>query len=270
MNKKMIISQNNKLIKHIKALQIKKNRRLHKQFIIEGIRGVEECLLHDVPIVYLLYTEDLEEVPRGLDILQDLVKKYESYKVSKEVFMKLSDTESPQGILAVVNIPHTPLDTISIDENALIVVLDRIQDPGNMGTIIRTAEAVGANTIIINKGCVDPYNSKTVRATMGALLHIPIVEVNNNEEWVSLLKESNVTIIGSSLDTDKSYLDMDYKGKVAIVIGNEANGIDEKLLPILDVSVKIPIVGKIESLNASIAAALLMYKASEHKFPTKV
>lgn len=265
MNKKVIVSQHNKLIKHVKGLQLKKNRRLHKQFIMEGIRGIEECLVHDVPIDYALYTKELKEVSGGLKLLQQLEEKCRCYGVSRELFVKLSDTESPQGILSVVNIPENRLDSISIPENALIVILDRIQDPGNMGTIIRTAEAVAADAIILNKGCVDPYNSKTVRATMGALLHIPIIETKDNEEWISALKINNVKIIGSSLDTTKSYLDVDYKGKIALLIGNEANGIDEELLSQVDLSIKIPIMGKIESLNASIAAAILMYKASEHK-----
>ncbi|NLM05166.1 MAG: RNA methyltransferase [Clostridiales bacterium] len=265
MNKKIISSQQNRLVKHARLLHNKKNRTLHKQFIIEGIRAVEEYIKYDASISYTLYSEDIENVSGGLELLNKLKDKYEAHKVSKEIFKKISDTENPQGILSIVGIKEYDLNEMNFEDNPLFIVLDRIQDPGNMGTIIRTAEAVGAEAIILNKGCTDPYNPKTVRATMSALLHIPIIETNDNDDWISVFKRHDIRIIGSSLDTDKSYLDIDYRGGVALIIGNEANGIDEKLFPIIDTFIKIPITGKIESLNASIAAAILMYKASEYK-----
>ncbi|WP_242975267.1 TrmH family RNA methyltransferase [Anaerovirgula multivorans] len=265
LDKEIITSQQNKIIKHTKGLQLKKNRRIYKQFIIEGIRIIEECLLHQLSIEYIIYSEELMKLQGGNLLLENAMKTYRCYQVSHDIFLKLSDTDNPQGILAIVNMKNRDLESISIGEDAFWVVLDRIQDPGNMGTIIRTAEAAGADAVVLTKGCVDPYNSKTVRATMGGLLHIPIIETKDNEEWIKPLKNNNVKLIASDLDTKETYLDIDYKGNIAIIIGNEANGIDKELLQQVDVSVKIPILGKIESLNASIAAAILIYKAIEHK-----
>ncbi|AKL94508.1 tRNA/rRNA methyltransferase SpoU [Clostridium aceticum] len=265
MEKQVITSQQNKLIKHIKALENKKNRKIHGQFMIEGIRIIEECILHEVPIEYLLYTEDVEAVQGGRELLERGIKKYKSYEVEKKLFDTLSHTETPQGIMAVVNIQDHSLDTLNIKEDAFFLILDRIQDPGNMGTIIRTAEAAGADAVVLTKGCVDPYNNKTIRATMGALFHIPIIEVNDNNTWIEVLKKGHVKLIASNLNTDYDYTKVDYRGKIAIIIGNEANGIDENLLHYVDLSIKIPILGKIESLNASTAAAILIYKAVEHK-----
>ncbi|SDK75106.1 TrmH family RNA methyltransferase [Natronincola ferrireducens] len=265
MERDKITSQQNKIIKHVKGLQAKKNRRLHKQFVIEGIRVLEECLLHQIPIHYVFYTEDLVKLQGGGALLEKVKKDYRSYEITRELLLKISDTENPQGIIAVVSMPENNLQSIKISEDAFFVILDRVQDPGNMGTILRTAEAAGADGIILTKGCVDPYNSKTIRATMGALLHIPVIETNSNEEWINILKDNSVKLIASDLDTPKTYLDVDYKNKIAIIIGNEANGIDETLLEKADELVKIPILGKIESLNASVAAAILIYKVVEAK-----
>lgn len=265
MGREIITSQQNKFVKHIKLLQQKKNRRIHKEYIVEGLRMIEECYKHRIPLEYILYSEDFTQVHGGKSLLEKIVKIYNCYEVSTEILAKLSDTENTQGILAVAKMRHLDLSSIPMRENAFFIVLDRIQDPGNMGTIIRTAEAAGVDAIILTKGCVDPYNTKTVRATMGALLHVPILEINQNEKWINHFKDNGVKLIAASLDTDNLYLDIDYSGKIAIIIGNEANGIDEELMKQVDVSVKLPILGKIESLNASIAAAILIYKSMEHK-----
>lgn len=265
MGKETITSPQNKIIKYTKGLQLKKNRKMYKQFIIEGIRIVEECLLYDLPMEYIIYSQELMKSKGGSQLLENATNTHNCYEVSHDIFLKLSDTDNPQGILAVVNMRDHDLETISMEENAFFLVLDRIQDPGNLGTIVRTAEAAGADAVILTKGCVDPYNSKTVRATMGAVLHIPIIETENNEEWLKTLKSNRMKLIASDLDTDKTYLDIDYRGRIAIIIGNEANGIDKELLQKVDISVKIPLLGKIESLNASIAAGILIYKAVEYK-----
>ncbi|AOY76387.1 TrmH family RNA methyltransferase [Clostridium formicaceticum] len=265
MEKQVISSQQNKFIKHIKALQNKKNRKIHGQFVIEGIRIIEECFLHGVPVDYILYTEEVENLQGGSRVLKQAVENYKSYEVAKSLFDSLSDTETPQGIMAVVNIQGHSLEILNMKEDTFFIVLDRIQDPGNMGTIIRTAEAAGADAIILTKGCVDPYSGKVIRATMGALFHIPIIEVKENEVWIEMLKRNDVKLIASDLNTGYEYTKVDYTGKIAIIIGNEANGIDQNLLPYVDLSIKIPILGKIESLNASTAAAILIYKAVEHK-----
>lgn len=265
MANEIITSQQNKLVKHIKGLQLKKNRKKYKQFIIEGIRTIEECFLHNIPIEFVLYTQELAEIHGGENILKKALQECKSYEVSNDVFRSLSDVENPQGIMALIGMRDDRLEDITLKDNTLYIVLDRIQDPGNMGNIIRTAEAAGVDGIILTRGCVDPYNGKTIRATMGAILHIPIIETQSNDIWVNFMKNNGVKLIASSLCTDKTYLDIDYDGRIAIVIGNEANGIDSNLLTYADWSIKIPIRGKIESLNASTAASILIYKAIEYR-----
>ncbi|MCC5910511.1 MAG: RNA methyltransferase [Clostridiaceae bacterium] len=263
MNEDRITSQNNPLVKHIKALHRKKNRKEYRQFVVEGIRTLKDYMHQDVAIDYVLYSNKLQSLHGGIELYESLHKKYKCHEVSDSIITELSDTENPQGIVAVVNMPKYSLVDLPLDKDIFLLVLDRLQDPGNIGTIIRTAVAAGVDGIILTKGCVDPYNSKTIRAAMGALIHVPIIETVENLEWIEVLKNKGVQLIGSSLDTQHTYLDIDYSGKLAIIIGNEANGIEQTLLDQMDTLIKIPILGNIESLNASIAAGILIYKAIE-------
>ncbi len=265
MNKKAIkiTSLQNKHIKYIRGLQLKKNRKIFKQYIIEGIRSVEEAILHNIPIEYIVYTEQILENKTAYGLLRDLPGHVKCLEISNHIFENISDLQSPQGILAVINIVDWRFEDILCGKNDLWIVMDRIQDPGNMGAIIRTAEAIGAKGIVLTKGCVDPYNNKTVRATMGALFHIPILQATNNDYWINYFNSNAIKIIACDLDTEKTYLDIDYSGRIAIIIGNEGNGIDRQLLDHADHTVKLPIIGRIESLNASVAAGIMMYKAAE-------
>lgn len=265
MKELMIISEKNDIIKHVKALKLKKYRLKHRQFIVEGLRAINECLHHRVLVHYFLYSDRLKKIKDGDELLSKIVMNKNAYRISENLFLKLSGTENPQGIMAVVEMPEYTLKDLDYKKNLFFVVLDRLQDPGNMGTIIRTAEAAKADAILLTKGCVDPYNSKTVRATMGALFHIPIIQYENNSEWIDLLKTNNVKLIASALGTNQSYFDIEYADNIAIIIGNEANGIDYEILKASDEIVKIPIYGNVESLNASVAAAILIYKAAEYR-----
>lgn len=270
---KLISSENNSIIKHIKSLHLKKQRVKHLQFTVEGVRIVEECLKHNGDIEYVVFSEELHQVQGGSDLLNKISSKgHTIYQLPSQLFNKLATTESPQGIMAVVNMKNSGLEDLKFEDvdNLFFVILDRIQDPGNMGTIIRTAESARVDAVIITKGSVDPYNSKTLRATMGAIFHLPIVQCDSDEEWIKYLKEKNVKLIAADLDTDKTYIDIDYRKNIGIIIGNEANGIDSHILAKVDEKVIIPILGKIESLNASIAAGILIYKAAEEKYLRKV
>ena len=221
MEVKFISSESNSMIKHIKALSLKKQRTKHMQFTVEGLRIVEECIKHDGNIEYLIYSKEIYSATGASELLDHIkTKGYAVYEVPDQLFNKIATTESPQGILAVVNMKNMTLD---------------------------------------------PYSSKTLRATMGAIFHLPIIQCNN-DDWVGYLKENKVKLIAADLDTDKTYIDIDYNNNIGIIIGNEANGIDEKVLAKADEKVIIPILGKIESLNASVAAGILIYKAAEKKF----
>lgn len=255
----VITSSSNQLIKDIRLLYKKKNRWERKEFFIEGTRSVEQCLKSDGRIKHVVYSSELLN-EEGLNLIETLEdSKYKVFDTSAKVFKSISDTESPQGILAVVEIKESDFGDM-LSENNFLILLDRVQDPGNLGTIIRTADAFGANGIIVTSGCVDVYNPKTVRSTMGSIFQIPVVHIDDISEAIGLLKGEHISIIASSLDTDTYSYDMDFKKDCALVIGNEGAGISTEVIEQSDQLVKIKMTGKAESLNAGIASGVLMYE----------
>lgn len=226
---------------------------------------VDEAIRHGVPLEYLLYSDHLREINGGSEMLKELPENLQVYNIPDKLLRQLTNTETPQGLVAVAKMQDTNISELRAKENLFLLVLDRLQDPGNMGTIVRTAEAAGVDAIVLTKGSVDPYNSKTLRATMGAIFHIPIIQCNDDRQWLDFVKEKGVRIFASGLKGSVDYCKPSYEGNIAIVIGNEANGVSEELLNLADSVVKIPILGRVESLNASIAAAILIYKAVEFR-----
>lgn len=255
----IITSSSNKLVKDMKLLYKKKNRWELREFFIEGIRSVEQCMRSGGVIKHIFYSEELLN-DEGMRLVEELKNMdLNTVHISDSLFKSISDTESPQGILAVVQMIEYDLRDV-LNENNFLVLLDRVQDPGNLGTIIRTADAFGANGIVVTDGCVDVYNPKTVRATMGSIFQIPVVHIGDISEAIELLKNENIKIIASSLDTDTYSYDMDFKRDCALVIGNEGSGISREVLEQSDHLVKIKMTGKAESLNAGIASGVLMYE----------
>lgn len=255
----IITSGTNKLIKDIKLLHKKKGRWKEKCFFIEGIRSIEQCMSSRGEIKHIVYSSDLLGED-GIDLLKDIEDKdYNIYEVTEKLFKEISDTDTPQGLLAVVEFKEYKLEDCFKEKN-FFIILDRVQDPGNLGTIIRTADAFGANGVIVTSGCVDVYNPKTIRSTMGSIFQIPIIHIDDILESISRLKDENISVISSSLATEKYLYDIDFKSDCALVIGNEAKGISEYVVEASDQLVKIPMSGDAESLNAAIASGVLMYE----------
>lgn len=255
----IIRSSSNKLIKDIKLLHKKKGRWNTKSFFIEGLRSVEQCIKSGEKIKHIVYSPELLN-----EAGQDFIKAIESeacgiYEITGELFKDISDTDNPQGILAVVHFNEYKLEDILKDNNFLIL-LDRVQDPGNLGTIIRNADAFGANGVIVTSGCVDIYNPKTIRSTMGSIFQIPIVHMDDASEAMRTLKKQGISVISSSLDTEKYSYDIDLRSDCALVIGNEASGISDEVIEASDQLVKIPMAGSAESLNVAVASGVLMYE----------
>ncbi len=298
---KFISSSNNTLIREVKALKTKKNRQSKGLFFVEGVRITEEALVSSAQVKNIFISTDTTVVEndirdgsytrdgRGIKV-EEYIKKikndrmaailstadyrgYEICAIPESLFREISDTETPQGILAVIKMDNYNLEDIiykplnyGIGPNkGNIVVLDEIQDPGNMGTIIRTAEAAGFSGIIISKGCVDPYNPKVLRSTMGSIFHIPIFSCNNLAETLVKIKTNGTRIYAANLEGSKNYYEVDMTEDVAIVIGNEANGISSESVSMADEFIKIPMPGRVESLNASVAAGILMYEPLRQK-----
>jgi TrmH family RNA methyltransferase len=256
----MITSKDNEKIKYTKSLLKSKARNKENKFIIEGYRILTLAVECSADIDYVFINEDFEkkeEHKNFITLLED--KNIKIFKTTNKIFDELIDTKNSQGILAVVRYENKTLSKNLTDESKFVVVLDRIQDPGNMGTIIRTADAAGVDTIIALKGTVDIYNPKVVRSTMGSIFDMNIINASQ-EETIEILKSKNFEIVSSYLNTDNFYDKIEYNNKVALVIGNEANGINDDLIKNSDTLVKIPIYGKAESLNAAISSAILMYE----------
>jgi len=241
----IITSVQNKYVKEWKKLHKRKYRYEKNQFLIEGFHLIEEAYKTKQSIETVIVEEGIAILPI-IDML-DVVT------VSKQVFKEISQTERPQGIAAVIN-----MESPQPKEERYVLLLDAIQDPGNLGTIIRTADAAGFSNIILGRGTVDLYNDKVIRATQGSLFHIPIVQKDLTES-IPRLKESGFSVWATTLQRAKNYRDIEPSEKTAIILGNEGSGVDETLINMADELVKIPIYGKAESLNVGIAAGILMY-----------
>lgn len=256
----IINSKDNEKIKYTKSLLKSKNRNKEKKFIIEGYRIITLAIDCDAKLEYVFINEDFENKKEHIELLEILKNKnIKVYKTTNKLFESFIDTENTQGIIGVVKFSINTLENNFKKENKFVLVLDRIQDPGNMGTIIRTADACGVDLIIALKGCVDIYNPKVIRSTMGSIFDMNIV-YENQYEAINFLKNNGFSIVSSYLDTDNYYNNISYNEKTALVIGNEANGINDDIILNSDTLVKIPIYGKAESLNAAISSAILMYE----------
>ena len=246
-----ISSRENLIIKNVKKLKERKYREEKKQFLIEGIRFVSEALVSDFHVDMVFITEDIISKFENLN-LNNTTK---IYSLSKQVFKEISSTENPQGIAALVNYNNINVK----DRVGFYVLADKIQDPGNLGTIIRSAHASNALGVIITKGTVDVYNDKTLRATMGSIFHIPIIQ-DDELTFLRKLVDGGFKLLVSSLDTDKNFFDVDLKGEIIIAVGNEGAGISNEIMEFSSLKVKIPMPGGAESLNVSAASSIMMFE----------
>jgi len=260
-----ITSSKNPLIKEVKSLYRKKGRMKNKAFIIEGIKIINEAIENNYPIENILYTDQLLKNNEGVDFLNRLKDIYSPIYVSNNIFKEISDTENPQGVLAVAQLQYRAIEEIKLNTKPFLLYLDEVQDPGNMGTIIRTADAFDIDGIIISEGCVDPYNPKVVRATMGSIFRTPLYYTANGLDELKALKDSGMKIYSTSLEGSIPIYEADYKGGIILVIGNESKGVKEDIQKMSDILIKIPMPGKAESLNAGVAASIIMYEVMKQR-----
>lgn len=254
----MISSNNNLQIKNL--LKLQKNSRARqkdKVFIIEGIRMFTE--IPEEMFVKAYTTEKF--LNEHIELFKD--KNYEI--VAENIFKEISETKTPQGVLAIVKQQEYFLEDILNKENPAIMVLENLQDPGNLGTIIRTAEGANISGIIMNKNTVDIYNPKVIRSTMGSIYRVPFVYVNNLEEVLEMMKQKHITIYAGHLKGEVFY-NKDYKKACAFLVGNEGNGLSNEISKKADELIKIPMYGKVESLNVSIASTIFMYEVLRTRF----
>ena len=257
-----ITSKDNELIKHIRKLKDKKYRDESNEYVVEGVKLVEEAVKENAKIKQIIVCEDTTrtyEIPTHI-MLE--IARYECISVSDKIFNIITQVTNPQGIMAIIekNAQDAQIDY----SQDIIVVLDDVQDPGNLGTILRTLDSIGLNQIIVSKGTADAFNSKVVRSTMGAIFRIKIIEVENLAQEIKEMRKHHFKLMVTSLQTKNSIYDIDFNKKI-IVIGNEANGVSKEIQDMADEKAKIPMLGRTESLNASVAAGVVMYEYVRQK-----
>lgn len=260
----MITSTSNAKVKRL--VNLKKKRKVREEedaFLTEGIRMFREVppeLLKEVYVSESFYKKEGE-------VIRQVMKKSQAKleELSDSVFQYASDTKTPQGILCVVKQKHYTLSEVAQGDAPLLMVLERLQDPGNLGTILRTAEGAGVTGIILSEDCVDLYNPKTIRSTMGSVYRMPFVYVPDLADALENLKEMGIKSYAAHLAGVRDYDEEDYVEPCAFLIGNEGNGLSDELAGLADTYVKIPMEGQVESLNAAIAASVLMFEAARQR-----
>lgn len=258
----LITSKDNEIIKHIKKLAEKKYRDQHNCYIIEGIKLVEEAIQEEALIEKIIICEESVKASEISKNLMYEIARYDCIYVTEKIFKTLTQVMTPQGIMAIIK-KNKEKPRVKYDED-IIVALDDIQDPGNLGTILRTVDSVGLKQLIVSKGTADVYNPKVVRSSMGAIFRVEVIEVENLKDTIEAIRRNNYNLVVTSLQTENSVYDIRYNKKV-IVIGNEANGVSKEIQDMADNKVKIPMLGKTESLNASVATGIILYEYVRQK-----
>ncbi|MFS0574926.1 RNA methyltransferase [Sporosarcina sp. 179-K 3D1 HS] len=250
---KRIESTQNSLVKHWKKLvTTRKERDKSGEFLVEGFHLVEEALKKEGTVLHLIVRDDIEF---GVTWDAD-AEPVPMIEVTKAVADEISETEHSQGIYAHCRQPAPAEEDFSGWKKLLFV--DAVQDPGNVGTMIRTADAAGMDAVILGKGSADPYNPKTVRSAQGSHFHIPVIK-GELSEWVDRAKQSGLLVIGTGLQNAVDHSEIGPQEAFALIVGNEGSGVSEELLEKTDQTVKIPMYGKAESLNVAVATGILLY-----------
>ena len=256
----MITSVNNGQVKNIIQLNQKtKARREQGLFVAEGRKMFGEAPADWIEKVYV--SETLTSDP----VLMEQVEKLPYDIVADSVFRQMSDTQTPQGILTVLRRPSYTLEDILGGKNPLVMVLEDLQDPGNAGTILRTGEGAGVSGVLLTRTCVDITNPKVIRATMGSVYRIPFLYVESVVSLTQELKKHNIRTFAAHLKGRNSYDQESYTGGTAFLIGNEGKGLTEEAANSADCLIRIPMCGKVESLNAAMASGILMYEAARQR-----
>jgi TrmH family RNA methyltransferase len=241
--------------KLVHALKSRRGRDKHGLFLAEGIRVVEDLLASAIDLQFVLVSTTLGDTGRGRTLIAELHDVTTVKEVTERELTDIAETESPQGVLAVAHIRETPLNDVQLASDAVILVLDAVQDPGNLGTLIRSVVAL--------PGTVDYWSSKVIRSTVGAAFRIPLVSAREYEVW-TWLEQNNVAICGADME-GKPIESINLTGRVAVIVGNEGAGLREQTRGQLTELVSIPMRGHAESLNVAVAAGILLYELSRRE-----
>ncbi|MCM3759700.1 RNA methyltransferase [Alkalihalobacillus oceani] len=244
-----IDSSKNEQVKGWKKLHTKKGREKAGQFLVEGFHLVEEALRASIKVNTVLLTDDTILPPEWSLSELDVIM------LSPQVMKELAETETPQGVIAVCELPESPAAEITEGKYLLV---DRVQDPGNLGTMIRTADSAGLTGVVVGDGCVDIFNGKLIRASQGSIFHLPVLK-GDLLDWIERFKQAQIPVFGTALKGASSYSAIEPQRDFALLMGNEGEGVSAELLELTDQNLYIPIYGEAESLNVAVATGILLY-----------
>lgn len=258
----MEIKTSKQAIKFARFLKKRKYRELYNSFLIEGVNFVEDSLINNAPLDFVLVAENNQYSKKCKDIMEQArFQQVPLFFVKDDLMARLSDTETPQGVVAVCSMPVWKEDQVLREGDGLLVALDGLQDPGNLGTIIRSSTGVGVRGVFLGKGTVDLFNSKVLRATMGAVFRIPVFQQVELTSLIRRVKQAGFLTIAAEPRANMKYYHADFRtGGHLILIGNESRGIRAELSDLVDLKVCIPLLEGVESLNAAVAASLILYE----------
>lgn len=265
-NRIKITSTSNQIIKEVRSLRNKKGRITAQAMLLEGCRLVKDAVDSGAEIRYFVVSDSFCG-KEGLFLSQ--VSNIKTIQVSDVLFSRINETQSPQGIIAVAEFPIYDQNEI-INSVKRVIALENLQDPGNLGTIIRSADACGFDAVILSKDSADPYNSKVIRSTMGSLFHIPVILTDDIYKALEELKLRNIFLVAAHTRDASPCWQADMSGNLVIIIGNEGNGLSDKIIELADMTVMIPMLGNAESLNASAAASMLIYECMRQREKNKI
>jgi TrmH family RNA methyltransferase len=263
----MITSVANEKVKYVRSLYRRRARYRKRHFVIEGVRLVEEALRAGIVPALVFYSEGVDDTPDGRELLTEIQRgEAPAFAVSEKVMKAMADTVSPQGVLAVVpfvELPPPPvLSAAEGPSPSLVLVVDRLRDPGNLGTILRSANAAGAEQVILAPKTVDPYNPKVVRGAMGTHFRLPIVALS----WPEIAEAlAGIQILLADVRAERAYHRVDWTQPSALIIGGEAYGASRQARELAATTITIPVNGGAESLNTAVAASVILFEAARQR-----
>jgi len=256
----LIESTHNQYVKRLRALATRKGRREHGEFLVEGVRSLEEAAGAGAEISYLAHCPELADAPRARELAEyfggagDRVM-----EVTEQVFRSFTQVQSPEGLAAAVAIPATSLTDLGADAGLWLAAMD-VRDPGNLGTLVRTADAVGADGLIAAGTCADLYEPKVVRASVGSVFHLPLVQSVAPKALLEWAAKGEVATVATTLEDATRYTDIEYPERVLLMFGGEARGLDADVVAEADFRVSIPMPGRADSLNVGVASGILAWE----------
>ncbi len=260
-----ITSKDNSIIKHLRSLSDPKHRKKEQVFLIEGVKMVEEALRDKAGVTMIVASPSLvQHHGKGVLKLAE-TRSIDILWVSEKLMDALSESKTPQPVMAVVTMKEHSEDELLAHGSKLIVICHQLQDPGNLGTIIRTVEAVGAAGIALTPNTVDPYSAKAIRASMGSILRLPVVRIGDSRAFLKLTRQRGFQTVAAVVNGETSHFDIDLKKPTVVILGQEGAGLPQDIMDEVDLRVRIPMAGTIDSLNVATSSAVILYEAMRQR-----